>query len=102
MSVMDIAGYEVDEAALAAICDRFGVAQLEVFGSASRGEAAPMSDVDVLYTLLPGARLGWNIESLSDELSALFGRPVDLVSRTAVHALLRNTVLGEAKPLYAA
>lgn len=99
---MDVAGHEVDEEALADICHRYGVARLEVFGSVSRGDAAPTSDVDVLYTLRPGARLGWNIENLSDELSTLFGRPVDLVSPAALHALLRDTVLREAKPLYAA
>ena len=73
-----------------------------MFGSVSRGEAAPTSDVDLLCTLRPGARLGWNIENLCEELSTLFGRPVDLVSPAALHALLRDTVLNEARPLYAA
>ena len=36
------------------------------------------------------------------ELSELFGRPVDLVSRTALHERLRAAVLAEAQPLYAA
>jgi predicted nucleotidyltransferase len=49
--------------------------------SAARGTLTPGSDVDLLYTLVPDARLGWAIEDLSAELSALLGRPVDLVSR---------------------
>jgi predicted nucleotidyltransferase len=58
--------------------------------------------VDILYDLLPGRRLGWEIEDLTDELSELFGRRVDLFSRTALHERLRATVLAEAQPLYAA
>jgi predicted nucleotidyltransferase len=55
-----------------------------------------------LYTLRRGRRLGWEIEDLADELSALLGRPVDLVSRRALHPLLRNDVIAEARKFYAA
>lgn len=102
MAVMDLTGQRVDEEALAAICGRYGVARLDVFGSVSRGDFTVDSDVDVLYTLQPRARLGWKIEDLSDELSELFGRPVDLVARVALHPRLRDSVLAEAKLLYAA
>ena len=97
-----MAGVTVDEARLAAVCARYGVARLMIFGSVARGTAEPSSDVDVLYELQPGRRLGWEIEDLSDELSELFGRPVDLVSRAALHERLRAAVLAEAQPLYAA
>ena len=99
---MIVAGVTVDEARLAAVCARYGVARLMIFGSVARGTAEPSSDVDVLYELQPGRRLGWEIEDLSDELSELFGRPVDLVSRAALHERLRAAVLAEAQPLYAA
>ena len=92
----------MDEARLAAVCARYGVARLMIFGSVARGTAELSSDVDVLYELQPGRRLGWEIEDLSDELSELFGRPVDLVSRAALHERLRAAVLAEAQPLYAA
>src|SRR5690348_9738107 len=59
-----IPGVEVDEARLAAICDKYGIAELKVFGSRARGQAAPDSDIDILYTLRPGQRLGWEIEQL--------------------------------------
>ena len=97
-----MAGVTVDEARLAAVCARYGVARLMIFGSVARGTAEPSSDVDVLYELQPGRRLGWEVEDLSDELSELFGRPVDLVSRAALHERLRAAVLAEAQPLYAA
>lgn len=93
MTVPDLV---VDVAKLQAICDRYGVMRLEVFGSAGRGEATADSDIDVLYELAPAARLGWDIEQLADELTELLGRRVDLVSRSALHERLREQVLGEA------
>jgi hypothetical protein len=52
--VLIIPGAEVDEARLAAICDRYGIAELKIFGSQARGTAQPGSDIDILYTLRPG------------------------------------------------
>ena len=92
----------MDTERLAAVCSRYGIARLMIFGSVARGTAEPSSDVDILYELLPGRRLGWEIEDLTDELSELFGRPVDLLSRAVLHDRLRETVLAEARPLYAA
>jgi len=89
----------VDEGRLAAVCSRYGIARLMIFGSVARGTAQPSSDVDILDELLPGRRLGWEIEDLTDEL---FGRRVDLLSAAALHERLRATVLAEARPLYAA
>ncbi len=97
-----IPGIEVDEGRLAEICDRYGIAELRIFGSQARGTAGPDSDVDVLYTVRPGRRLGWEIEQLADELSDLFGRRVDLVSLRSLHPLLKPSVLADARPVYAA
>lgn len=97
-----VVGVEVDETRLAAVCQRYGIGRLMVFGSLARGTAGPASDVDVLYELRPGRRLGWEIEDLADELAEVFGRPVDLVSRAGLHERLRAAVLAEAQPVYAA
>lgn len=99
---VSVPGIAVDVEKLREVCGRYGVERLEVFGSVSRGDATPDSDVDVLYQLEAGARLGWDIEKLADELSALLGRRVDLVSRNALHERLRDEVLAEALLLYAA
>lgn len=99
---MSVTGLDVDTQRLAELCRRYGVARLEVFGSVARGEADETSDLDLLYELAPGAKLGWEIEDLQDELSELFGRPVDLVSKRALHRRLRPAVLAEALELYAA
>ena len=62
----------------------------------------PEAAADLLYELQPGAHLGWEITELRDELSRLFARPVDLVSRRSIHPMLREAVLREAKALHAA
>lgn len=93
-------GLAVDRGRLREVCDRYGVSRLDVFGSVDRGNPASESDVDVLYELMPGARLGWEIEDFALELADLLGRPVDLLSRNALHERLREEVLGEARLLY--
>lgn len=93
---------DIDQRRLDEICREYGISRLDVFGSISRGEAGDDSDIDVLYELLPGRRLGWEIETLCDRLAELLGRPVDLVSRNGLHERLRASVLAEAQPLYAA
>jgi hypothetical protein len=95
-------GQEVDPARMAEICERYGIVELAVFGSVARGDAGPDSDVDLLYVLAPGARLGFGIDDLEDELAELFDRDVDLVARKAIHPLLRHEVDELAKTLYAA
>jgi len=92
----------VDRAKLAEICSRYGVAELYVFGSTARGEDTAASDVDLLYVLAPGSRLGFALSDLEDELSELFGRPVDLVSMRSLHPAIRADVLAEARRLHAA
>jgi uncharacterized protein len=92
----------VDSDLLAHICQRYGVAELSIFGSVLRGTASEASDVDLLYLLEPDVRLGWAIEELSEELASLFGRPVDLVSKRALNVLIAEPILAEAEIVYAA
>ena len=84
------------------ICVRYGVAELSVFGSVARAEDGADSDIDLLYVLEPGRHLGFAVNALEDELRELFGRDVDLVSKAALHRLIRDDVLTEALSLYAA
>ena len=95
-------GVDVDRDRLAAVCRRYGISSLSVFGSVARGAGTSSSDLDLLYELRPGARLGWEIDDLADELSEIFGRPVDLVSRVGLHPLLADAIFGEARPLFLA
>jgi predicted nucleotidyltransferase len=72
------------------LCRSFGVARLELFGSAATAEFdAPRSDIDFLIEFLPGQDLGpWlsHYFELRSRLAALLGRSVDLVLSTAVRS----------------
>ena len=92
----------VDAGRVAETCRRYGVIELSVFGSRARGDADATSDIDLLYTLAPGRHLGFSINRLEDELAAVFGCSVDLVSKRSVHRLIRDEILAESRILYAA
>jgi uncharacterized protein len=97
----------VERDALAEVCRRYGVARLEVFGSAAHGVSFDpnRSDVDFLVTFEPQARNDLAAFSdLKDALERLLGRPVDLVEREAVEAsrnfIRRRAILREAETVY--
>ena len=87
---------------LAGFCRAHAVRQLAVFGSLARGDGHAASDVDVLIDLQRDARVGLvAFQRMRDELAALFGRPVDLVTRDGLNRHIRDDVLREARILYA-
>jgi uncharacterized protein len=87
---------------LAELCQKYGIAELSVFGSSARGDSEPDSDVDLLYVRVPGNDLGMAFFDLQEDLEELFGRPVDLVSKESLHRVIRDQVLADAQVLYAA
>jgi len=96
-------GVELPEPEIAAVCRRYQVRGLSVFGSASRGEMRPGSDVDLLVDFLPGAQVGLlELSAMSREFSLLLGRRVDIAVKPALKPRMRREVLAEARPLYAA
>lgn len=87
---------------LPAYCQRNGIRRLELFGSATRQDFAPQSDVDLLVEFRPEAKIGFlALSRMQRELSELFGRRVDLVPRGGLKPVIASSVLGEAVPLYA-
>jgi len=87
---------------LAELCQRYRVHRLAVFGSVSRGRAEPSSDLDLLVEFEPEARIGFAFIRLQDELSELFGRPVDLNTPGFLSPHFRDRVIYESLPLYVA
>lgn len=81
---MRLSDLDIDYKRLAEICGRYHVVRLEAFGSFVSGDAAPDSDLDVLVTFEPDARVGLEFVALQQEIEALIGRPVDLMSRESV------------------
>jgi predicted nucleotidyltransferase len=88
---------------IAELCRRYGIAELSVFGSVARGDDRPDSDVDLLYVSASDSTSSlWELWKLRDELTQLLGRKIDLVSKDNLHWVIRDRVLNEAMPVYAA
>ena len=61
--------------------ERFGIAELQLFGSTARDEAGPDSDVDILVTFEREPDTTWLTYDAQTYLEELFGRRVDMVER---------------------
>ncbi len=95
------------EEAVAAFCRRHRIRALSLFGSATRDDFGPGSDVDVLVEFEPDAKPAlYEMMTMQEELSALFDRPVDLVERGSVEQsrnyIRRKRILRDVEPLYVA
>ncbi len=60
--------------------EKYGVVQLRLFGSVSRLEDTPDSDIDLLYIFTPERDTYDNLFSLHEYLTSIFQRKVELVS----------------------
>jgi len=90
---------QFDDGALAEICRRNQVARLRVFGSASRGEERPESDIDMLVDF--ATPIGFfELIRLEDELEAFFGRAVDVVTEPGLSPDLRHAILTDASVIF--
>jgi predicted nucleotidyltransferase len=77
---------------------RFRVANPRVFGSALHGDDIEGSDLDLLVDPLPGTTL-FDLGGLQDELQALLGVSVDVLTPKDLPAKFRDTVVHEARPI---
>jgi len=91
---------------LAAFCRTWKIRELSLFGSVLRDDFGPESDVDCLVDFAPDA--DWGLLDLiraEQELSALLGRPVDLVEKQVVEGsenwIRRRHILNTARTIYA-
>ena len=63
-----------------------------LFGSYSRGEERPDSDVDILVSLDYSKPIGMNFFGMYEDLQELLGRKVDLVSERSLASFAKSTV----------
>lgn len=85
------------------ICRRYAVTELRVSGSVLSDAFRDDSDIDVLVSFAPDARVGYfELARLQRELEALFGREVDVVSLQGLNPLIRQDALDSSMTLYAA
>lgn len=75
-----------------------GAVSVSIFGSRSRGDARPDSDLDLLIDAAPGTSL-FDLARMERALTDLLGIDVEVVTRGGLHARLRDEVLREARRL---
>jgi hypothetical protein len=93
----------IDREALTAVCRRYHIRWLAVFGSHAQGTARPDSDVDVVVEFVPEKTPGFGMVRVAEALRPVFGgRRVDLVTRRGLSPRLREAILNSAQTLHAA
>jgi predicted nucleotidyltransferase len=99
-------GVASHQAEIEALCRRFGVRSLELFGSAARGTDRPgVSDLDFLVEFQADPPGGYADAyfGLQESLEELFGTGVDLVVASAIrNPFFRESVERTKVLLYAA
>ena len=63
-----------------------------IFGSFSRGEQTPESDIDILVVLDESQHIGMKFFGMYEDLKALLGRNVDLVTDRSLASFARESV----------
>lgn len=91
----------------AAFCQRWGVVELALFGSALRDNFGPDSDIDVLVNFEERARHTLpDMVRMQDELTQLFDRRADVLEHAEVDAspnyIRLESILGSAETIHAA
>lgn len=84
-------------AQVSAFAQKWRVRELSLFGSVLRDDFNENSDVDVLVSFESNANTSyWDWPDMTEELSAIFGRKVDLISKEGLrnpfrrHEILRT------------
>lgn len=96
----------IDKDRISDFCKRWKIQEFSFFGSVLRNNFHPDSDLDMLVSFLPDAHWGlFDMLHMQDELEAIFGRKVDVVSRRGVemsrNPVRRKAILSSAEVIYA-
>ena len=101
---MLVSDLHIDQDRLADCCRPYGVARLETFGSFATGDASSDSDLDLLVTFRPEARVGLEFVALQQELGKIFDRNVNLLTGESVqrspNKYFRRFALRHTEPVY--
>lgn len=86
-------------------CQQRQITELALFGSVLRDDFNPQSDIDILVSFAKEAKITFfDLDTIESQLSKLFNRPVDLVTKQAIEQshnwIRRNNILNNAKVIY--
>jgi predicted nucleotidyltransferase len=77
------------------IAQGHGARNVRLFGSVARGETTETSDLDLLIEMEAGRNL-LDVIAIKQDLEALLGCKVDVVTEAAISPYLKESVLREA------
>lgn len=93
---------QIDHKKITDFCRRYHIRRLSLFGSVLSDDFGEDSDVDVLYEFEPGYAVGFEIFTMEEEISKIFGgRRVDLVSEKYFNRRIRNHPYFHPEVIYA-
>lgn len=96
----------IDQTRLEKICQKFGITELSLFGSAIRDDFSEASDIDILVNFeKESVPTLFRFEELRLELQELFGRDIDLLTKRSIeksrNRYRRQEILGNHRVIYA-
>ncbi len=83
-----------------AFCVKNHIRRMAFFGSITRDDFGPESDLDILVEFQPGHTPGLGFFAMETELTRLLGKKVDLQTPGFLGKEIRQSVLSEAIPVY--
>ena len=89
---------ETIHASLPKLKKKYNVKSIFLFGSVSRGEGTPESDIDLLVDLEEGADL-FDLMGIGNTLEEILKVKIDVVSRKALRKEIKAAVEKEAIPI---
>jgi uncharacterized protein len=98
--------FEIPQDKLHEFCRHWKITELALFGSALRNDFSSESDIDLLVRFAPtSSHTLFEMVQIQEELSEIFGRNVDLVSRRGIESsrnpIRRKAILDSAEVIYA-
>ncbi len=82
------------------ILREYGVKKASIFGSFSRGDNRPDSDVDLLVEIGPGPMDIYEYMQFREDLEKKLGKEVDVITSRSLNEHLKAYILPDLKSIY--
>jgi hypothetical protein len=97
---MDLSAIGVTTAQIEAFCRKHHIRSLAFFGSVTRDDFGPLSDIDVLVEFEPDHIPGFDFFLIEADLSSMMKRKVDLQTVNFLSPYIRQSALSDVVVAY--